>query len=190
MFTIFGVTHTLTQETIVLCVALGAFVLGIVLISLDVARRNRRRIEAESRPIDTSRFQQTQQASPPEEDPTPETAGDAAPDEPADDATHVVDETITGPAAGTPAPPPAEEAPEPEPAFISPAFTAPTFATARPILVCDGYGAGFGPKLVLTNMSFAVPDQGITTIMGPANSGRSTLLRALGGVLGQSGLFH
>ncbi len=191
MFTIFGVTHTLTQETIVLCVALGAFVLGIVLIALDVARRNRRRIEAENRPIDTSRFQQTQQAPlPPEENPASETAGDTTPDAAAEDATPVADETITGPAAGTPAQPPAEEAPEPKPVFISPAFTAPAFATARPILVCDGYGAGFGPKLVLTDMSFAVPDQGITTIMGPANSGRSTLLRALGGALGQSGLFH
>ena len=190
MFTILGATRTLTQETIVLYAALGVFLLGIVLIALGVVRRNSRRIEAQNQPIDTSRFQQPQEAPALEETPAPMMAEATRPEAAPTEATAMGAAPLetTGDAALIPQHPPAAEIPEP--VFIAPAFSAPAFAAIRPILLCNGYGAAFGPKLVLTDMSFAVPDHGITTIMGPANSGRSTLLRALGGALGQSGLFH
>ena len=58
-----------------------------------------------------------------------------------------------------------------------------------PVLICTRFGAGFGDKTVLSGVDFTVLDQGITTIMGPVGTGKSTLLRALAGMLHQSGLF-
>ena len=58
-----------------------------------------------------------------------------------------------------------------------------------PVLICTRFGAGFGDKTVLSGVDFTVLDQGITTLMGPVGTGKSTLLRALAGMLHQSGLF-
>lgn len=360
----FGAAHTLTQEMMILFAALAALLVGIVMLAVDVVRRNQRRIDAESRPIDTSLFKQFAALSPPvppdeaaapaaaeEETPVidaehlapaprdteilesevlasevlelevlePETrepeaqyieaqgieahdieaqdneqdaeqdaplspapvledmplsepiaaddmdemavtepmafeasppaaqaepgdmtsaasgdmiqdsvtakpemeealpAGDAAPEVPesslpapaepeaesaaapepeptALDELHPVEAAVESPMTDEP---PAE-LPEPlsEPALepiaaFTPAEPAPPPApiTARPVLVCTGFGAGFGSKVVLADVTLEIPNQGITTLMGPVGTGKSTLLRALAGTLNLSGLF-
>jgi len=230
MFTIFGATHTLTQEMMVLFAALAAFLLGIVTIAVDVVRRNQRRIEAESRPIDTSLFQHLNPAVSPAD-----AAGEDAPAyaEPTDAASVVAEEVpaapdseIIEPDTDRPAaiydvpgdeseaapvddiPPsetfshvPQEEflpVPEPhdEPAGFAAEQTAPEpvglvepLPAPEPVLVCENFGAGFGGKIVLADVTLEILDQGITTLMGPVGTGKSTVLRALSGMLSQSGLF-
>ena len=93
MLTIFGTTHALTHEMMVLIAAFAAFVLGIITIAVDVVRRNRRKIEAENRPIDTSVFQPpgaTGEPALPEEEPAPVRTEDEA---------HAPDAKATEPAA-------------------------------------------------------------------------------------------
>lgn len=188
MLTIFGATHTLTQEMMVLFAALAAFLLGIVTIAVDVVRRNRRRIEAESRPIDTSMFQHLH--------------GDAAPAPAVAGETPEVQDGPTDEILSPETAAPAEALPEEALLPASPGIAAENFVaeepsttepaaalTAQPVLVCDSFGAGFGAKIVLADVSLTVLDQGITTLMGPTGTGKSTLLRALAGMLSQSGLF-
>jgi ABC-type sulfate/molybdate transport systems ATPase subunit/protein-tyrosine phosphatase len=223
MFTIFGATHTLTQEMMVLCAALGAFLIGIVYITIDVVRRNHRRRAALNRPIDTSMFQPQEEGTPAPDEAEAAPKAEAALDETAHEAEAApapAGEEILAPESAPSAPPvqlvygisgtiydaedepapahddvvesvPAAEAPEqeiPAPPVTEEPVAAQNIA-GQPILLCDGFGAGFGAKVVLADVNFAVPDQGVTTLMGPAGSGKSTLLRALGGALAQSGLF-
>jgi len=49
------------------------------------------------------------------------------------------------------------------------------------ILVLKGFGAAFGEKIVLRDIGFEVPERGCTVLMGPAGTGKSTLLRTLAG---------
>lgn len=187
MFTIFGATHTLTQEMMVLCAALGAFLLGIVLIAIDVVRRNRRRQEAENRPIDTSIFQPLPEV----EEPEPAAAAEPETEEPCvpdfeiltpDTPASAVPVQLVYPVSSTIH----DEEAEPE---APAAAEAPAQDLIWPVLVCDGFGAGFGSKTILADVSFTIPDHGITTLLGPTGTGKSTLLRALSGALAQSGLF-
>ncbi len=240
MFTIFGATHTLTQEMMVLFAALAAFLLGIVTIAVDVVRRNQRRIEAESRPIDTSLFQHLNPAVSPadatgEDAPAvaeeiaaapdseiiepdiiePDTDRPAAPVQLVYPATSTAttydvpgDESEAAPAPVDDIPPsdtfshvPQEDLlPVPEPhdelAGFAAAETAPEpvglvepLPAPAPVLVCENFGAGFGGKIVLADVTLEILDQGITTLMGPVGTGKSTVLRALSGMLSQSGLF-
>jgi atypical dual specificity phosphatase len=76
---------------------------------------------------------------------------------------------------------PPEPAPQPAPA--------PAAAPAAAILTCAGFGVGFGGKVILDNVTLAIPAQGITTLMGPVGTGKSTLLRSLAGLYGQNALF-
>ena len=71
----------------------------------------------------------------------------------------------------------AEPAPEPAP------------QPAAAILTCAGFGVGFGGKVILDNVTLAIPAQGVTTLMGPVGTGKSTLLRSLAGLYGQNALF-
>ncbi|HUM07584.1 MAG TPA: dual specificity protein phosphatase family protein [Acidocella sp.] len=57
------------------------------------------------------------------------------------------------------------------------------------ILTCAGFGVGFGGKVILDNVTLTIPTQGITTLMGPVGTGKSTLLRSLAGLYGQNALF-
>lgn len=228
MLTIFGATHTLTQEMMVLFAALAAFLLGIVAIAVDVVRRNQRRLEAESKPIDTSIFQSLNTAeavpetlaAPPagSEDSIPEdesvapagvSPADILPEDvrPKDIGAEEDAFAITAQESGS-APltseaawtnePAAEPAPASEPSAAEepPAADEPADPQAAPaplpsgaVLVCAGYGAGFGNKIVLADITLDISEQGITTLMGPVGTGKSTLLRALAGMLSQSGLF-
>lgn len=50
-----------------------------------------------------------------------------------------------------------------------------------PILQLSGFGAAYGDKIVLRGIDFEVPERGCTALMGPAGTGKSTLLRTLAG---------
>lgn len=50
-----------------------------------------------------------------------------------------------------------------------------------PILQLNGFGAAYGDKIVLRGIDFEVPARGCTVLMGPAGTGKSTLLRTLAG---------
>jgi atypical dual specificity phosphatase len=80
--------------------------------------------------------------------------------------------------------------PEEEPLDLHPvAEPAPQPAPTAAILTCAGFGVGFGGKVILDNVTLAIPAQGITTLMGPVGTGKSTLLRSLAGLYGQNALF-
>ncbi|MGE4480680.1 ATP-binding cassette domain-containing protein [Acidocella sp.] len=77
-----------------------------------------------------------------------------------------------------PAPPLPIPAAPPMPA--TPPMPAPT-PTTGPILVCRSFGAGFGDKVILDDVHFTVPAHGVSVLMGPPGTGKSTLLRSLAG---------
>jgi ABC-type branched-subunit amino acid transport system ATPase component len=54
---------------------------------------------------------------------------------------------------------------------------------AEPALVVDGVVAGYGGGDVLHEVTFSVPEGGITCIVGPNGAGKSTLLAAISGLL-------
>lgn len=187
MLTLFRATHTLTQELTVLFAALAALLLGIALFAAGAIRRGRQRHEEEEGPpIDTARFRSLK-APPPGEELFPGfISAEAAVAE------------MFGQNGESPAPPAAEPMPEPPPAPepaaaqqpVIAAPPSPAFTGAPAVLVCTGYGAGFGGRIILSGVTLDVPEQGVTTLMGPPQTGKSTLLRALSGALGQSGLFR
>jgi atypical dual specificity phosphatase len=81
--------------------------------------------------------------------------------------------------------------PEPEPVSILKPEYMPTPAPAAPapVLTCTHYGAGFGGKVVLADVSLEIPARGVTTLMGPAGTGKSTLVRSLAGLYAQNALY-
>jgi len=57
-----------------------------------------------------------------------------------------------------------------------------------PVLLCRGYGVSFGAKVILAHVDLAAPRRGTTVLMGPAGTGKSTLLRSLAGFYANSEL--
>lgn len=49
------------------------------------------------------------------------------------------------------------------------------------VLALKGFGAAYGDKVVLRSIDLAVPARGCTALLGPAGTGKSTLLRTLAG---------
>ncbi|MDP3829384.1 MAG: ATP-binding cassette domain-containing protein, partial [Polaromonas sp.] len=47
------------------------------------------------------------------------------------------------------------------------------------ILELVDYGVAFGDRVVLRSVSFSMPVQGCTVLLGPSGTGKSTLLRTL-----------
>ena len=45
-----------------------------------------------------------------------------------------------------------------------------------------GLGASYGPRVILAEVDFALPASGVTALLGPAGTGKSTLLRTLAGL--------
>lgn len=55
-------------------------------------------------------------------------------------------------------------------------------AFAARALSVESYGVGFGERVILAEVHFTLPATGITVLMGPAGTGKSTLLRSLAGL--------
>lgn len=51
-----------------------------------------------------------------------------------------------------------------------------------PVLSLEGYGVAFGQRVILAEIDFTLPMRGISVVMGPAGTGKSTLLRSLAGL--------
>jgi len=51
-----------------------------------------------------------------------------------------------------------------------------------PILVAENYGVSFSTRVILADLHFEVSRQGITVLMGPVGTGKSTLLRSIAGL--------
>ncbi|MCJ0763651.1 ATP-binding cassette domain-containing protein [Variovorax terrae] len=49
-------------------------------------------------------------------------------------------------------------------------------------LHAEGYGVAFGDKVILAELDFALRAQAVTALLGPAGTGKSTLLRSLAGL--------
>lgn len=49
------------------------------------------------------------------------------------------------------------------------------------LLVLHGFGIAFGDKVVLSEVDLVLPDRGVVILLGPAGTGKSTLLRTLAG---------
>nr|WP_261794500.1 ATP-binding cassette domain-containing protein [Comamonas testosteroni] len=45
-----------------------------------------------------------------------------------------------------------------------------------------GLGTSFGPRVILAEVDFALPVTGVTALLGPAGTGKSTMLRTLAGL--------
>ena len=54
---------------------------------------------------------------------------------------------------------------------------------SEPLLEVDSLDAGYHGQRVLRDVSFAVPDGGLITIIGPNGHGKTTLLRAVSGLI-------
>lgn len=60
-----------------------------------------------------------------------------------------------------------------------------TFPPSSPpaqVLTANGFGAAFGDKVVLAEVDFELAPQALTVLLGPAGTGKSTLLRAVAGL--------
>ena len=56
------------------------------------------------------------------------------------------------------------------------------FLNQQHSLQVQGLGASFGPRVVLAEVDFTLPQSGVTALLGPAGTGKSTLLRTLAGL--------
>ncbi|MCW8854427.1 MAG: ATP-binding cassette domain-containing protein [Gammaproteobacteria bacterium] len=50
------------------------------------------------------------------------------------------------------------------------------------VLQVKHFGAAFGDKIILSDVSLSVPEKGVITLLGPSGTGKSTLLRSLVGL--------
>lgn len=58
------------------------------------------------------------------------------------------------------------------------------------LLELHGFGVAFANKVVLSEISLAIPEHGITVLLGPSGTGKSTLLRTLAGLSAASPTFR
>jgi len=49
------------------------------------------------------------------------------------------------------------------------------------LLVLDGFGVAFGERVVLSSVTLTLPRRGVTVLMGPGGTGKSTLVRTIAG---------
>src|SRR5512140_1578428 len=58
------------------------------------------------------------------------------------------------------------------------------------LLELHGFGVAFGRKVILSEISLAISEQGATVLLGPSGTGKSTLLRTLAGLSAASPSFR
>jgi atypical dual specificity phosphatase len=187
-------------EQLALTVTLGVIGCGLIGLIWSLMRRNRRRREAENRPIDVSLFNRSTSAAPLRSEPDrarPQAAGRSfafrqrAGSAPADIVIQPNVPAISFLEDGTERDEPVETLTDvpyqtvPE----SEAVVEVSIPTVEPVLICTHYGAGFGSKVVLDDISLDIPARGITVLMGPAGTGKSTFLRSLAGLYAQNALY-
>lgn len=55
-------------------------------------------------------------------------------------------------------------------------------ASSGVLLELNGFGVAFGKKVVLSEITLSIPEQGAFVLLGPSGTGKSTLLRTLAGL--------
>lgn len=53
--------------------------------------------------------------------------------------------------------------------------------TTEPVLSLRNFGVAFGERIILSDVTFDLPPQGVFVLLGPGGTGKSTLLRTLSG---------
>jgi len=66
-------------------------------------------------------------------------------------------------------------------AVVPPASRHEACDTSAPLLELTGFGIAFGEKVILSSVDLMVADRGVLVVLGPAGTGKSTLLRTLAG---------
>lgn len=64
---------------------------------------------------------------------------------------------------------------------INEVLDAPSHDRSVPLLSLSGFGVAFGEKTVLADLNLELPECGVTLLLGPSGTGKSTLLRTLAG---------
>lgn len=54
------------------------------------------------------------------------------------------------------------------------------------LLSLENFGIAFGQRLILRNITFSLPPEGCTVLLGPSGTGKSTLLRTLAGLMARN----
>jgi len=63
-------------------------------------------------------------------------------------------------------------------------------ALRRNVLVTNGFGVGFGERVILSEVDLTIPVHGVVVLMVPAGTGKSILLRTLAGLSAASPTFR
>src|SRR5690606_5665688 len=60
--------------------------------------------------------------------------------------------------------------------------SAKSLAAAPQVLEVEGFGVAFGDRVILAEVNLWLPVRGVTALIGPTGTGKSTLLRSLAGL--------